>query len=245
MKPKKITLLDQRDSPWYGFLGEYFEDSGSVLNYCYETLKMAGHLDQHPPDVLFVRNEALTLGLAQKLKLLKQSHPDFRIFHLGEIKKQVSGLTFDGIFLEPINISSFQKQMLQHLPLPPAIRILVIDDEQEVGRMMKDYLENRVNPSFEIHHEDDGRKALTRLTEENFDVVVLDVKMPEMNGREVYREIKARGIHVPVIIYFDAIFGDEIVEIYQYGRPAVVEKGSRTSTMPEMVSLIKKMVYFG
>lgn len=245
MKLKKITLLDQRDSPWYGFLSEYFEDSGSELNYCYETLKMAAHLDQNPPDVLFVRNEPLTLGLAQKLKLLKQSQRDFRLFHLGDVKKPISGLTFDAIFLEPINIPSFQKQMVQNLPLPQVIKVFVIDDEPEVGRMMKDYLENRVSPSFEIHHEDDGRKALTRLEKEPFDLVVLDIKMPEMNGREVYREIKARGIPVPVIIYFDAIFGDEIVEIYQYGRPAVVEKGSRTSTMPEMVSLIKKMVYFG
>ncbi len=246
MKPKTIALLEERDSPWYGFLSEYFEDSASRLHYCYEAMRMGAFLDQVAPDITFIKNESVTLGIAQKLKLLRQSNPDFRIFHLGAVTKPVAGLVFDGVFLEPINIPMFQKQMVQHLPLPEKIKVLVIDDEQEIGQMMSDYLESRVKPAFEIQYENDGRKALARLSSsEVFDVIVLDVKMPEINGREVYKELKVRGISTPVIIFFDAIFGDEMVEIHQYGRPAVVEKGSRTSAMPEMMALIKKMVYFG
>jgi CheY-like chemotaxis protein len=244
MKQRQVLMLDRKDSPWWNFLGEYFEETTAQIHFFYEPLKASVHLDTAPADLAFVQCEYLTLGLIQKLKFLQKSRPEFKLFHLGTVPKSNKDLVFDEVFLEPIQLSQFQKQLVQHLVLPEKIRVLLIDDEAEIVAMMRDYLENRTQPSFEIHHAENGLKGLEILEKEKFDVVVLDVKMPVMNGREAYREIKTRGINVPVIIFFDAIFGDEMVDIHQYGTPAVVEKGARTGAMPEMTSLIKKMVYF-
>lgn len=245
MNSKTIALFDERDSPWYGFLNEYFDDTSSRVDYLFEPSAMKLFLDRTPPDVLFLRHETIPSHLIPKLKWLRQTRANFRVFHLGAVKNPQGDFSFDAAFLEPVHLPAFQKQMVQHLPIQEKIKVLVVDDDAEIGQMMKDYLESRVNPSFVIHYEGDGRKALARLGKEIFDVIVLDIKMPAMDGREVYRELKARGIQTPVIVFFDAIFGDEMVEIYKYGRPAVVDKGSRTGAMPEMTALIQKMVYFG
>jgi CheY-like chemotaxis protein len=240
-----ILLLDQKDTAWVSFLSEYFEDTASQLHFFYETAKAAAFLDANPPDMVFLNSAFLSRPLTQKLRVLRQSRPHFKLFHLGPVPKHQDGLVLDEVFLEPQTIMSFQKQLTQHLIFPDSIRILVIDDEAEVGTMMRDYLENRVKPAFVVQYTNDGRKGLEILEKEKFDVVVLDIKMPAMNGRDVYKEIKSRGIKTPVVIYFDAIFGDEMVDVHKYGRPAVVEKGSGASTMPEMMALIKKLVYFG
>lgn len=48
-----------------------------------------------------------------------------------------------------------------------------------------------------------------------------------------------------MIIFFDAISGEEIKEINSIGNPAIVDKGSHQSSMPQMAALIKKLAYFG
>ena len=105
-------------------------------------------------------------------------------------------------------------------------------------------LENRTAPSFEVRHIDNGKTGLEWIREGKYDIVILDVKMPAMDGRDVYRQIKLQQFPIPVIIFFDAISGEEIIDIHKIGRPAIVEKGSHQSSMPEMPALVAKMVYF-
>ncbi len=242
---RKVLLFDQKDTPWISFFEEYFEETSSQFYFFFESSKAGVFLDTTAPDLIFLNAAHLSRALAQKMKVLRQSRPHSRLFHLGPPPKETHSLIFDEIFLEPLSQTQFQKIMVPHLPIPEKIRMLVIDDDPEVSDTIRDYLEHRTNPSFEICREFDGEKGLALLEKEHFDLVVLDIKMPVLNGCEVYAEIKKRGIQTPVIIFFDAIFGDEMVEIHKHGRPAVVEKGSGSSAMPEMMALIKKMVYFG
>lgn len=244
MAKKNILLLDQKETPWIAFFSEYFEDTLSTLHFFFETSKAASFIDSNPPDMVFLNAAYLSKPVAQKIKVLRQSRPEFRVFHLGPVPKNAESVPIDEVFLEPQYTLQFQKQLWPQLVFPDVIRVLTIDDEPEVGNMLKDYLENRQNPSFEVLHTEDGEKGIGLLEKNLFDVVVLDMKMPRMHGSQVYREIKKRGIKIPVIIYFDAIFGDEMIEVHKYGHPPVVEKGSGASTMPEMTALIKKMVYF-
>ncbi len=120
-----------------------------------------------------------------------------------------------------------------------------IDDEDEVKAMLENYFENRTNPVFDFYYAPHGKAALEMIEKKAFDVIILDLKMPVMDGQEFYREIISRKIETPVIIFFDAFFDNELARVHEYGDPAVVEKGSWTGTMPEMMALIKKKAYFG
>jgi PAS domain S-box-containing protein len=77
-----------------------------------------------------------------------------------------------------------------------AARILVVDDElgpRESLRML-------LKPTYQIHTADSGRAALALLPEVRPDVVILDIKMPEMDGLEVLRRVKRHDATVEVVM---------------------------------------------
>lgn len=245
MAKRNVLILDTKESPWFAFLEEFFEDTPSQLNAFYESAPAGVAIDKTAQDIAFINPALLSPALTQKLKVLRQRLPDFRAFQINAPKGSAHTFPFEDFFHPIPPLVDFQKQLVQHLVLPETIRVLVVDDEPEIGVMMRDFFERRVSPTFEIDYAENGAVGLERIAKKKPDVLVLDIKMPVKDGREVYREIKKNSWNIPVIIFFDAISGDEMMEIHKTGHPAVVEKGARQSAMPEMMTLIKKMAFFG
>ncbi|HEY6760914.1 MAG TPA: response regulator transcription factor [Baekduia sp.] len=77
-----------------------------------------------------------------------------------------------------------------------APRILLADDEQSIQTLLSFPLRK---DGYEVTTAADGREALARFNEGKFDLVVLDVMMPRMDGLEVCRRIRARNT-VPIIM---------------------------------------------
>src|SRR5512141_2254273 len=78
--------------------------------------------------------------------------------------------------------------------MPPLI--LVVDDEAKVARLARDYLEKN---GFRVTTAGDGQSALTMARREKPDLVVLDLMLPVMDGREVCRILR-RESDVPIIM---------------------------------------------
>ncbi|MEK6227751.1 MAG: response regulator transcription factor [Actinomycetota bacterium] len=77
-----------------------------------------------------------------------------------------------------------------------APRILLVDDEQSVQKLLSFPLRKE---GYEVVAALDGRQALDRLRETNFDLVVLDLMLPLLDGFEVCRQVRARS-SVPIIM---------------------------------------------
>ena len=79
-------------------------------------------------------------------------------------------------------------------------RVLVADDEPMTAELLACMLDHR---GFEVERAYDGREALERIREIRPDVVVLDVRMPAMDGHEVARHLRADPElrHVPVVLF--------------------------------------------
>jgi DNA-binding response OmpR family regulator len=75
-------------------------------------------------------------------------------------------------------------------------RILLVDDEQAILTLLSYPLRKE---GYEVVRAADGREALTRFAETSFDLVVLDVMMPQLDGLEVCRRLRARST-VPIIM---------------------------------------------
>ena len=92
------------------------------------------------------------------------------------------------------------------------MRILVVDDEKTLVKGMKFNLENE---GYEVECAYDGAAALELAREGRFDLIILDVMMPEMDGYETCREIRKQGA-TPVIFLtakgetFDKVLGLEL-----------------------------------
>jgi DNA-binding response OmpR family regulator len=79
-------------------------------------------------------------------------------------------------------------------PMPQ--RILVVDDEPKVARLARDYLEKN---GFRVTTAADGQSALTIARREKPDLVILDLMLPQIDGREVCRILR-RESDVPIIM---------------------------------------------
>ncbi|AIQ30717.1 MULTISPECIES: response regulator [Paenibacillus] len=66
-------------------------------------------------------------------------------------------------------------------------KILIVDDEDVLRMLIEDTLEDLED--VEIHTAENGVEALTRLTSDPYDLVILDYMMPEMTGIEVLGEL--------------------------------------------------------
>ncbi|MEO0115016.1 MAG: sigma-54 dependent transcriptional regulator [candidate division WOR-3 bacterium] len=76
-------------------------------------------------------------------------------------------------------------------------RILVVDDEEIMRESLTDWLKE---DGYEVLAVEDGFKALEAIQKQTFSVMLVDLKMPKMDGLEVLREVKRLGIETPVII---------------------------------------------
>ncbi len=75
--------------------------------------------------------------------------------------------------------------------------ILVVDDDKEIRTWLKKTLEYR---RFDVHFAEDGPSALARVEDTALDLVMLDIKMPGMDGMQVLQQIKERHPELPVVM---------------------------------------------
>lgn len=81
-------------------------------------------------------------------------------------------------------------------------RIMVVDDEKDILRIIKRDLESSdANATFEVDAFSDGESALSAFNShpaDYYDLVLTDIRMPKMNGFELYRRLKQRNPSVKI-----------------------------------------------
>lgn len=77
------------------------------------------------------------------------------------------------------------------------MRVLVIEDEVKVASFISKGLEEE---AYEVEVVYNGRDGLDRLTSDRYDIVLLDLMIPEISGLEVLKTIRERGVNTPVLI---------------------------------------------
>src|SRR5215204_1914339 len=75
-------------------------------------------------------------------------------------------------------------------------RILLVDDEHSIQTLLSYPLRK---DGYHVTSAQDGREALERFTEARFDLVILDLMLPKLDGVEVCRELRSRS-QVPIIM---------------------------------------------
>ena len=77
-------------------------------------------------------------------------------------------------------------------------KILIVDDDEILREMLQEQLS--LHEEFEVRDVENGTEALKAIEEDHYDLVLLDVDMPDMDGREVCKIMRRRGYKGPVIM---------------------------------------------
>ena len=78
-------------------------------------------------------------------------------------------------------------------------KILLIEDEEPIRRVLSKILTEE-NKGYDITESEDGKDGFLKLTKDDYDLVLCDIKMPKMDGVEVLQNIRENGINVPFIM---------------------------------------------
>ena len=77
------------------------------------------------------------------------------------------------------------------------MRLLVVEDELRIASFLLKALRAQ---GHAVEHATTGREALSTLEQSRFDLLILDLRMPEMDGFEVLAKLRERGGEVPVLV---------------------------------------------
>lgn len=113
--------------------------------------------------------------------------------------------------------------------------VLVIDDDESLRLLLRDEFTDR---NFNVVTASDGEEGLVSFNEETVDLVVLDLNLPKINGREVFEHLKAKSPNIPVIIYTanpDMIFDTQDL--------AHVEVILKSTDVEELMECSQKLAY--
>ena len=100
-------------------------------------------------------------------------------------------------------------------------KILVIDDEQGIRNLLDTLLSRK---GYEVILASNGQKGLELFRRERPDVVVLDLKMPEMNGLTVLQQVRQLNPVQPVVILTGAGTAEAEQQVRALGVTEFVEK---------------------
>ena len=115
-------------------------------------------------------------------------------------------------------------------------RIMVIDDENIVGKMIKSSFEP---DGYVVEPFLDPAPALARLKEEQFDVVITDLKMKDIDGMEVLKNIKKDYPQIKVIMITAFASMDAAVEAF---RKSVDDFFAKPLKIADLKATIKKLL---
>lgn len=123
---------------------------------------------------------------------------------------------------------------------PTAKKILLVEDEDFIREL---YVRQLTKAGFEVKSTADGQSGLAALKAEQFDLLLLDIMLPGMNGLQLLREFKTQYPNSPMITILLTNLGQEAVikEGFELGAQAYLIKASYTPD--QVVSEVKNALF--
>jgi two-component system, OmpR family, response regulator len=116
-------------------------------------------------------------------------------------------------------------------------KILLCEDDTNLGMVLKNYLELN---EYEVTLERDGRLGLAAFQREKFDICLLDVMMPNMDGFTVAEEIRDINPDVPLFFLSAKTMKDDIIQGYKLGADDYITKPFDSDVLLHKIKAILK-----
>lgn len=123
---------------------------------------------------------------------------------------------------------------------PQSKKILLVEDEDFIREL---YVRQLTKEGFTVNSAVDGKSGLNMLKSKTFDLLLLDIMLPGMNGLQLLREFKTKNPNSPMITILLTNLGQEAVikEGFELGAQAYLIKASYTPD--QVVSEVKNALF--
>lgn len=116
-------------------------------------------------------------------------------------------------------------------------RILVVDDDKDMTATLTLVLNEEGYEAIAAYN---GHEAIEAVTEKRFDLILMDIKMPGLNGVETYKEIRKIRPGVPVVMMTAYAVEDLVKEALEHSAREVIYKPFDTEEMLELINKLKE-----
>lgn len=124
--------------------------------------------------------------------------------------------------------------------LAPPTRVLVVDDDAVIRQIAT--LALSLDPTFEVHTAASGALAFATLENTPFDVIILDMMMPGMDGQDVLERLRAKPAlaHIPVIFLTACVRPGDEVRLRALGAAGVIAKPFDPTRLARQITELRK-----
>jgi PAS domain S-box-containing protein len=172
------------------------------------------------------------LGLSVSYGIVKEHGGE--IYALSEEDKGTTLIIELPILKAEVPAVGVEERLSYHqIPKTDGKRILILEDEENIIQMVRGFLGEE---GHQVDLASDGEEALEKINAISYDLIISDIKMPGMDGRRFYEEIKRRNINLANKIAF--ITGDTSRDT----RDFINETGNRFLEKPFKVEEFRKLI---
>ncbi len=120
-------------------------------------------------------------------------------------------------------------------------KILLLEDDITLNETVSEYFEEQ---GYEVDGVDDGLEALDKIYENSYDILLLDVKVPQMSGFDLLKEVRSREIVTPAIFITSLNSIDDLSVGYESGCDDYIRKPFALKELSMRVETILKRDFF-
>src|ERR1035437_3571151 len=117
------------------------------------------------------------------------------------------------------------------------IKILLVEDDPNFGSILKSYLELA---DYEVLLKTDGAQGLSAFKTNGFDICILDIMMPEMDGFTLAREIRKLNTTIPLIFLTAKTLKEDVLEGFRIGADDYLTKPFDSEVLLYKIAAILK-----
>ncbi len=198
MKKTNILIVDD-EIDLLETLGDIFESKGYNVTMVEDGIKALELLKKKYFDIVLMDLKMPGISGVESFKEVKNLHPSAAIIMMtaGSIKEEIReavGAGVDAVVDKPFNVKKLVATIESILERP---LILVVDDRGEDRETLRDILVDRNYRAFVAKN---GYEAIDIVRKSDFDIILLDIRMPGMDGMEVLEVVKEIKPNIGVVM---------------------------------------------
>ena len=129
--------------------------------------------------------------------------------------------------------------------MPPSknIRFLIVDDDQNLAKSLEEGLTllNKNYYAKSIHFQGDLEKLIEQISIDEYDILILDIVMPKINGLEITKKLRSDGIYMPIILMTGFSMPSRAVESMRSGADDLIIK---PFTFDDLISSVNRVLSY-